>query len=158
MNPSDDQPAADSKDSLAPQAEDHLGMRALLSLRTCGFVTALLAVAGCAAGPDYHAPKTEVPSGFANATATNTVHNETAVTWWRGFDDARLTTLVELALTNNHDLRVAAAQVREARALRRETQFDLGPIVDTRAGYLNQQFSEAALFGAPVATRHRVFY
>src|SRR5215468_11099206 len=158
MNPSDDPPAADPKDSLAPQSEEHWGMRALLNLRTCGFVTALLALAGCAAGPNYHAPKTEAPSGFANATATNEVPNETAVTWWRGFDDARLTALVESALTNNHDLRVAAAQVREARSLRREAQFDLGPTVDTRAGYLNQQFSEAALFGGPVATRHREFY
>ena len=46
------------------------------------------------------------------------------VAWWRGFQDKELNQLVEEALTDNHDIRIATARLQEARALLSLTQFD----------------------------------
>jgi outer membrane protein, multidrug efflux system len=63
--------------------------------------------------------------------------------WWRGFQDNTLNQLVDQALANNHDLRVATARLREARALRSETTFDRYPTVTSQASYTRQRLSEA---------------
>jgi multidrug efflux system outer membrane protein len=103
-----------------------------------------LVLTGCAVGPNYHAPTTTAPAAFANGTQPNLSPSDTAIDWWRGFNDARLNALVERALTNNQDLRVAAANLREARALHRFTQFDLLPVIGTTAGYTRAKTSQAA--------------
>lgn len=108
---------------------------------------ALVSAAGCSVGPDYKAPKSEAPAAFGNGAGLQT--NNPAVRWWNGFKDAKLEQLVERAVTNNHDLRIAAASLREARALRRSAQFDFGPTVSTRAGYTKTQNSSASVFGIP---------
>ena len=59
--------------------------------------------------------------------------------WWRGFQDNILNQLVDQALANNHDVRVATARLREARALRSETTFDRYPTVTSQASYTRQR-------------------
>jgi len=102
-----------------------------------------LLLAGCAAGPNYQMPKTDVPAAFAGAAQTNLSTNETAVTWWRGFNDAQLNQLIERAIASNYDLRIATANVLEARALHRSAQFDLLPVPGAEAGYTHELFSQA---------------
>jgi multidrug efflux system outer membrane protein len=104
----------------------------------------ILALTGCAVGPNYHTPTTSVPAQFANGTQTNLSPAETLVTWWRGFNDPMLDRLVSVALTNNHDLRIAKANLREARALHRYSQFDLLPVINATAGYTRTRTSQAA--------------
>lgn len=60
-----------------------------------------------------------------------------AGSWWKGFNDAKLDGLVDRAIVHNHDLRIATANLKEARALRRLTTFDLAPTVQANAGYTN---------------------
>jgi outer membrane protein TolC len=93
---------------------------------------------GCAVGPNYKRPQTSVANSFANAP-TNIVSPEEAAlaTWWKGFNDARLDRLVERAIANNHDLRIATANLKESRAQRRFVTFDLAPTVVGNAGYAN---------------------
>ncbi|MDB6110954.1 MAG: efflux system, outer rane lipoprotein NodT family, partial [Pedosphaera sp.] len=102
----------------------------------------VLILAGCAVGPNYKAPKTAVPAAFGNGAQTNMSAGEAAIAWWRGFDDPKLNQLVDLALTNNYDLRIATATLREARALHRQTQFDLLPAVNGVADYNRTLFSK----------------
>jgi len=103
----------------------------------------LLLLAGCAAGPNYKAPKTEVSAVFTEGGQTNLSTNETAVTWWRGFNDAELNQLVERSVASNHDLRIATANVLTARALHRQAQFDLLPVPNATASYTHSLFSQA---------------
>src|ERR1051325_8495793 len=92
-----------------------------------GFLTIFL-LAGCAVGPNYKRPQTSVANSFANAPTNAVTTDEKALaTWWNGFNDARLDKLVDRAITNNHDLRIATANLKEARALRRLSTFDLAP-------------------------------
>jgi len=64
------------------------------------------------------------------------------VAWWHGFQDEQLTQLVDQALAQNHDIRIATARLREARALRLVTQFDQVPTVTTQETYTRQRLSK----------------
>jgi multidrug efflux system outer membrane protein len=118
----------------------------------------LLLLAGCAVGPAYRAPKTAVAGAFANGAQTNLSGGEAVATWWRGFNDPKLDELVDRALSTNHDLRIATANLREARALRRQALFDLLPTPNASASYANTRLSQAAVFGIPGADRHEELY
>src|SRR5439155_6452470 len=82
---------------------------------------------GCAVGPNYHPPKTSTSAAFANSSQPGLNTTNITISWWRGFNDSQLNDLMDLALATNLDLRIATANLREARALRRQTQFDLLP-------------------------------
>lgn len=94
-------------------------------------------IAGCAVGPDYAPPETLVEPGFDAAGSPEVGGmfgpGEPERDWWERFEDPTLTRLVELALRENYDLRIAAANVREARALLVESRFELFPIVTAEA-------------------------
>ena len=90
---------------------------------------------GCAVGPNFHPPKTEVSAAFANGNQTNLAPAPAAVTWWRGFNDPLLNDLVDQAVTNNPDLRIATAHVLEARALRMGAVANLLPIAQANGGW-----------------------
>src|SRR5207247_7953447 len=73
--------------------------------------------------------------------------------------DAKLSDLVARAIAHNHDLRVATANLKEARALRRLSTFDLAPTVQGNAGYANTLLSKAAASpDTPRADREIEFY
>jgi NodT family efflux transporter outer membrane factor (OMF) lipoprotein len=97
--------------------------------------------ASCAVGPNYHAPKTQIASGFGELTTTNssvtssTTTNSPAVDWWRAFKDPELDHLIDEALRENYNLRIAAARVRESRYQRSIIAADLFPNADADAGY-----------------------
>ena len=80
-------------------------------------LTAALVLTGCVSmAPHYERPTSPVP-----ATVGSVVENETsasvAATGWRDFFvDERLKSLIELALKNNRDLRVAVLNIEAARA------------------------------------------
>ncbi len=61
--------------------------------------------------------------------------------FWSGFNDPLLTRLVERALSANTDLRVAMARLDRARAITRQTRFDLFPTVNAEAGYSHSRSS-----------------
>src|SRR5262245_61187657 len=113
-----------------------------------------MALFGCAVGPNYHPPKTEVAPAFANGDQTNLVMGTVAVEWWRGFNDETLNRLVDLALATNQDLRIATANVREARALRTGVVADAFPVVNGVAGYTKSLSSQAS-FPFPLTRSQR---
>jgi len=87
-------------------------------------------VSGCALGPTYQRPEETIPDRFAGAQSAG--YNAEAVPgrFWTVFGDDVLNGLIEDALKSNHDLRLAAARLREARALRRDAGFDFLPSVN----------------------------
>jgi multidrug efflux system outer membrane protein len=111
---------------------------------------ALIFIQGCSVGPDFKKPATVTSERFLNDAAPQFSTNATEIQWWRGFNDPKLETLIAQALTNNHDLRIAAANLREARALRRLNRFDLFPTVTASAGYTDRQNSSTVFRGDAV--------
>jgi len=76
---------------------------------------ALLAclLTACAVGPDYQRPALPSAASFPEGKGGRAT---IASDWWVGLGDARLTELVEQALKNNTDVRIAASRVEEAAA------------------------------------------
>jgi NodT family efflux transporter outer membrane factor (OMF) lipoprotein len=114
---------------------------ATLALLLVGSASALL-LNGCAVGPNFHPPKTEVSAAFANGSQTNMALARTAVIWWQGFNDPILNSLVSRAVATNQDLRIATAHVLEARALRMGAVADYFPIANANAGWTKSQTSQ----------------
>jgi NodT family efflux transporter outer membrane factor (OMF) lipoprotein len=106
---------------------------------------ALLATAACRVGPEHSVPEVEMPEQFTEASAPATGSPD--VRWWSAFHDATLDSLVERAVAQNLDLKIAAARVREARALRAFTAGGFDPQVDASAGYSRSRASENTLQG-----------
>jgi outer membrane protein, multidrug efflux system len=87
----------------------------------------------CAVGPDYVRPETAEPGRFIRAEAEVFPAGEGEAQFWQEFGDPLLTTLVEDALSANHDLQIAAARYEQARAFERHTRFDRVPTVTAGA-------------------------
>ena len=92
---------------------------------------ALLALAGCAVGPNYRRPAISAPPEFKDSSDPASTNSLADLPWWQIFNDAALTNLIHIALTNNYDLRIAAARVEESRALAVEARSQFFP----QAGY-----------------------
>ena len=117
-------------------------------------------LAACAVGPNYHAPETPAAEKFDNVEATYSAESVAAevgtAQFWHTFADPELDKLVNEALASNHDLRIAMTRVQEARALRRDTAFDLAPSINAGGGYTKTRTSSAGLL--PGAARESELY
>ncbi|MEO5862951.1 MAG: TolC family protein, partial [Burkholderiales bacterium] len=89
-----------------------------------------LSAAGCATTPNLPTYKAQLAVDFANAPATQA---EPVAEFWRGFNDAELNALVDQAIKANADLRIAGANLREARALASFAHAQSKPTIDTFA-------------------------
>lgn len=112
-------------------------MRALMVKRTALSLCVASLLAGCSLAPEYQRPESPVPLDwpaqpkveFDRGVGEVSLAGQSAQTvapassvpaadigWREFFRDARLQALIELALENNRDLRVAIESVEEARA------------------------------------------
>ena len=72
-------------------------------------------LAGCSTlAPHYERPAAPVPAVFPNASASGQAAAD--IDWRDFFADAKLRSLIDLALANNRDLRVAVLNIAQARA------------------------------------------
>jgi NodT family efflux transporter outer membrane factor (OMF) lipoprotein len=80
-----------------------------------------LGLGGCAAGPDYRAPKPDTPASFAAtaggnaATSIPAANTPDPATWWRALNDPVLNSLVERAVKSNLDVEIALTRLQQAR-------------------------------------------
>jgi multidrug efflux system outer membrane protein len=94
-------------------------------------VTAL-PLAACAVGPDYEAPATSLPA-FRNADAALVDARPFEAAWWSQFRDPTLDSLVQRALADDLDLKIALARLDEARALAAAARRERWPGVGAQA-------------------------
>lgn len=81
-----------------------------------------LALAGCAAGPDYQPSPSPEVKAFTRDAAADTDASRPPVQpldpqWWRAYGSARVDALVERALAHNPGLDAGAANLRQAQEL-----------------------------------------
>lgn len=82
------------------------------------------ALSGCMVGPDHVSPLPKAPTqgAFVGGNTAAFAPVEPPAEYWKLFNAPALDRLVDEALKNNTDLRVADANLREARARLRETR------------------------------------
>lgn len=96
-----------------------------------------LCIVGCVAGPDYRLPAVSTRTEWQTATGSLKSapgDNAQLAVWWQTLNDPLLSTLVEEAVANNLDLKLAAARLRESRARRGLSAADRMPTVKGGAG------------------------
>jgi multidrug efflux system outer membrane protein len=99
-------------------------------------ITAVL-LTGCTMIPKYTRPEAPVPADWPSGPAyketpsTQVTSAAADLRWREFFAEAQLQKIIETALKNNRDLRVAALNVEKARALYRIQRAELLPKVET---------------------------
>lgn len=120
-------------------------------LRSMPVAALTLLLSACAAGPDYVTPEVAAPAAFDRAEAALFSAAAPQEAWWRSLEDPALSKLVDEALRENHDLRIAQANLRAARAFLASDRLDRWPVVTAAASATRQQASNAA-FAAQAGT------
>src|ERR1700722_16670338 len=77
------------------------------------------ALAGCSLGPEYFTPDAALPVKFVTAPTGERLPSGGASPelwqWWRTLHDHQLNELIELAIQNNLDLKIALDRLQQAR-------------------------------------------
>lgn len=127
-------------------------------MRNLAVLMSSLLLAACAVGPDYRRPEVTTPDNFIGVDATQLSTADVEREFWKAFNDQQLNDMIEQALAANHDIRIATARLREARALRGEAKLDFAPTVQGSAGYTRARASDRQIAPAPTADREQDFY
>lgn len=99
----------------------------------------LAGLSGCTVGPDFHAPKPNLPTQWnshdADANQSRAVAGDIDSQWWTSFGDPQLSALLKQAQANNLDLKEAATHVEQSLAVRSTVTADEMPSLDATGGY-----------------------
>lgn len=115
---------------------------------------AVVSLAGCAVGPDYHRPSAptasaykETPAGWKVAEPADRADRGH---WWSIYDDARLDALMQQLDASNQTIAQYAAAYRQARALVAEARAAYFPTLglSASASRSGQQFSRSGATGS----------
>jgi multidrug efflux system outer membrane protein len=90
-------------------------------------LVALACATACVLGPDYRRPDVPVPGSHRGQLPPSVAASLADRPWWEFFQDDALKSLIDEALDNNSDVRVAAWRVEEYRARAGIVRADLFP-------------------------------
>jgi multidrug efflux system outer membrane protein len=99
-------------------------------------LSVFVCLSGCTMIPKYSRSEAPIPAGWPTGPAYKDTSSTPAAPvaadlhWREFFPDERLQKIIETALQNNRDLRVAALNVEQARALYRIQRAELLPVVE----------------------------
>src|SRR6201988_1774187 len=112
------------------------------------FVIAILLLTGCTVGPRYRLPTVAVPDtyrGYAPDAGPQSAASFGDEKWWNVFQVPQLQALIREALSQNYDVRIAAARVPQAQALLEITRADQFPPIAGGVSTSNQRFPATAV-------------
>jgi len=99
--------------------------------RTLTLLLAATMLSGCTLAPAYHRPGLPVGQAWPVATATAPAGASAGDLAWRDvFQDSRLQQVIDLALRQNRDLRIAVGSIERARAQYRVQRAELLPAIN----------------------------
>lgn len=112
----------------------------IIRLKKYIYFAFLALLAGCTAvGPDYEKPETDNPANWINKDSIILIDsNDRAAAdtaWWRLFGDTILTNLIHTALTENADIKLAAARVEQYLAYYGVSRSEFYPELNARSSY-----------------------
>src|SRR5258708_37786628 len=113
-----------------------------MNMKTFVLPLALVAMlSACSLAPPYERPAPPVAASYPDSGQAQGANARTAaeIGWREFFTDPRLKKMVELALANNRDLRVAVLNIEVARAQYQIQRADLFPSVGATASGVRQR-------------------
>ena len=124
-------------------------------MRRSALAFLVLALAGCAVGPDYLRPDAAVSDAYKEATGWKVAEPQDESNrgnWWEIFGDPQLSALIESIDISNQNVRLAEAQFRQAQALAAQSRAALFPTLDANAS-ITRSRSPTGLVGGTTAGR-----
>ena len=113
----------------------------------------LAALAGCAVGPDYKRPGVDSPAAYRRAGSdTNApagANSFADLGWWQVFEDPQLASYIGEALTNNWDIKIAAARVLQAQAALQIARSQFFPTIDAGGDIYTARTSQNGRVSVP---------
>jgi len=129
-------------DHVETPASTAASYRPARALRPVALLLGSALLTACAAvGPDYRAPP-PVTTGSGWTQPVAAAESIDLANWWTALGDPVLERLIDAALSRNLDLRLAAARIDEARALRDRVAGDQAPVVHAGASVNRRRQSE----------------
>lgn len=104
---------------------------------------------GCTVGPNYQRPEIKVKEKWPTSKVENKTSNSAPInlTWWKSFHDPLLDRYINEAATNNLDIKVAEARIRQARAMKKMAVANFYPMINGSASANSLQISKGTLEG-----------
>jgi multidrug efflux system outer membrane protein len=112
-----------------------------MSRPSCIVLALALVLSGCTMIPQYERPAAPVAAQYPGLAETRKESAASDIAWQNFFAEERLKKLIELALANNRDFRVAILNVEQSRAQYRITRSASFPTVDGSGSYTRQRAS-----------------
>ncbi|MDU6432010.1 MAG: efflux transporter outer membrane subunit [Pantoea sp.] len=119
--------------------------------RPLSLLTLALWLAGCAVGPDYEAPKPQLPGGYHlldAQQASKTEPGAVSTRWWQTFNDPQLNSLIDRAIEGNLTLQQAVLRIAGARQELAQARGGLFPSLNGSAKVTRQQLGLEGLLKA----------
>jgi multidrug efflux system outer membrane protein len=110
--------------------------------RTLTVAALVMSIAGCMVGPDYQRPQVEVPQTWRVEDKSVQAVSNTA--WWEQYDDPVLNELVQSALEENKDVKIATARIDQFLGLFTTTRAALFPQIGAGTDASRQRVSQNA--------------
>ena len=109
-------------------------------------------LSGCMVGPDYERPRIDTPQTFR--FEEKNVQNTANTAWWEQFQDPVLNKLILTALTENKDVRIAAARIDQFAGRLGTTRSALFPQIGYQGSAGRERFSETNGTPLPPSTEN----
>jgi multidrug efflux system outer membrane protein len=106
-----------------------------------GFAFAVF-IGGCMVGPDYQRPQVDVPQTWR--VEDKSAQAITNTSWWEQYNDPVLNDLVQSALQENKDVKIAAARIEQFLGLYTTTRSTLFPQIGAGTNASRQRVSQNA--------------
>jgi len=117
-------------------------MRRLLNCKIV--VVLLIAICGCAVGPDYQRPEAPVPSSYKELAGWREAlprDHEIRQAWWEAFDDPVLNELASQVNVSNQSIALSESRYRQAQATVRLARADYFPTLGAGASATRSKVS-----------------
>ncbi len=113
------------------------------------FAAFALGLSGCALGPDFRVPETDLPQQWPQSMQLIAADHEDGQQWWQRFEDPMLNQLVEQAVAENLSLKLQLQRIEQARAHLGLTKADRLPSLSAQAQAVREQTPELLGGGSP---------
>ena len=129
--------------------------------RRLAWLIAVAALGGCVdLAPTYHRPANPTPAAFPSgpAYAPAASADQAPVGWQAFFSDSKLKRIIQAALANNRDLRIAVANIEAARAQYHVQRAALYPTIGANATATYSQQPLSVVSGGALAPGQSTIY
>jgi multidrug efflux system outer membrane protein len=106
---------------------EHMRIPSFCSLLVAALSLLLL---GCAVGPNYQRPRVGAPTAYRSGEGSAQQASIADLPWWEVFKDPRLKELVQTALANNYDLRIAVTRIEQSRQIAAQARAQYFPFLN----------------------------